>query len=357
MFSLEKRKALSKNSSAKIAWTNGDIRSTDDISTTMYWYIILMSWFGLFYPFKNYKDGQNEKQLTKTKLPQHRKTAMHFGFCFSLALLLGMNSVRAIVGIFVGDFLDETRNFKLVHFTWVTLCFFNSASLFYVSYKPEGLRAFYHQWNKSRESAFTHFRITTKTRTTKFKVTSYIIIAFILLTFNVVSVGTIMFAGLGSASDSFSIVFSAPFIPTTTVKGCIYFTIIIDDIAWIFPVIFFLLICSILNDDMETYNKFISQQTKDRNGKIGKDITQLRLVHLELCKTISRLDSSFSWLLFTWFVLNIANGCFIAFVLLNSSYDIFGTTMLVFWLIVSCVYIGATSISAAILHEKVIKHR
>ncbi|CAG2218931.1 unnamed protein product [Mytilus edulis] len=109
---------------------------------------------------------------------------------------------------------------------------------------------------------------------------------------------------------------------------------------------------STLKDDLETFNSFLYKQTKDNCGKIGKDLTKLRIVHLELCKTISILDSCFSWLLFTWFVLNIANGCFIAFVLLNESYDKFGTAMLVFWLISSCVYIGVSSVSASILHEK-----
>ncbi|CAC5374083.1 unnamed protein product [Mytilus coruscus] len=356
MSSLTKRKTLSKHSSAKIAWTNEDIRSTDDISITMYWYIITMSWLGFFHPFKILKDGHKEIPLTKTKSSQCRKTVMHFGFCFSLALLLGIHSIRTIVGIFVGDLLDETRNFKLVYSTWVTLCFVTSASILYVSYKPEGICVFFDQWNKSREFAFTQLGIVTKTRTIKLKVKAYLIIALILLAVNVAATGILMFAGLGSASDSFIFVFSAPFKPTTTVKVFVYLSNCISGIPWLFPVIFFVLICSILKDDMETYNIFFNKQTKDSNGKIGKDLTRLRLVHLELCKTISSLDSSFSWLLFTWFVLNIANGCFIAFLLLNSSYDTFGTTVLVSWLITSFVYICATCISAAILHEKLTAH-
>ncbi|CAG2218929.1 unnamed protein product [Mytilus edulis] len=354
MSSLTKRKASTEHSSAKIAWTNEDTGSTDDITTTMYWYIMTMAWFGLFYPFKIFKDGPKEQLLSKTKLPRCRKTVMHFGFCFSLAFLLGMNCVRATVGIFVGDFLDLTRNFKLVHATWVTLCFVNTASLLYVSYKPEGLRAFFDQWNKSRKYAFLHFGFKTNGRKIKMKVIVYLTIALILVVFNIVSVGTIMFGGFGFASDSFSLVFSAPFKPTTTVKVFVHLLNVINGIAWIFPVIFFILLCSTLKDDLETYNTFLNKQTKDNNGKIGQNLTQLRIMHLELCKTINSLDSSFSWLLFTWFVLNIGNGCFIAFLLLNTSYDMFGTSVLVFWLIASCVYIGATSILAAILQEKVI---
>ena len=316
-----------------------------------------MSWFGFFYPYKILKDGNNEIPLTKTKSPQCKKPVMHFGFCLSLVCLLGIHSFRTIVGIFVGDLLDETRNFKLVYSTWVTLCFVTSASILHISFKSEGLCVFFDQWNKSREFAFTHFGIVTKTRTIKLKVKAYLIVALIFLAVNVAATGLLMFAGIGSASESFIFVFSAPFKPSITVKLFVYISNGISGVPWIFPVIFFVLICSILKDDLETYNIFFNEQTKDNNGKIGKDLTQLRLVHLELCKTIRSLDSSFSWLLFTWFVLNIANGCFIAFLLLNSSYDTFGTTVLLSWLITSWVYIFATCISAAILHEKVIQNR
>ncbi|CAC5374081.1 unnamed protein product [Mytilus coruscus] len=157
------------------------------------------------------------------------------------------------------------------------------ASLLYVSYKPDGISVFFDQWNKSRELAFTYFRIKTNERKTKLKVKAFLIATLITLASNVVTVGVILFVDLGSASETILLVYSTPFKLTITVKVCAFLLCIIDIIAWIFPVIFFVLLCFTLKDDFETYNSFLTKQAIDSNGKIGKDITQLRLVHLELC--------------------------------------------------------------------------
>lgn len=122
------------------------------------------------------------------------------------------------------------------------------------------------------ELAFSHFRIITKKTTTQLKVTAYLIAAFILLFFNVVSVGTLMFAVLGTASDSFSLVFVTPFEIRIIVKVFAYAINIIATIAWIFPVIFFLLLSSTLKDDLDTFIRFLYKQTKNNCGKIGKDL-------------------------------------------------------------------------------------
>lgn len=327
----------------------------ENVSSSLSGFVVILSSCGLFYKRNILTKEAKENGSRQQKLPV--KQIFQLCLCVLVVALLLFNCTRMTVSVFVGHQLEESRSIRILNAGWTFLCLMNGILSISWSVKADGLENILKQWTQKQQQAFRHIGIQTDRKKSLRNSRLFLAISAVIVFVNIVALGLLTFVNIESDTLIFEYVTTGPFKPTVTSKVCFLVLHVLNSISWIFPMLFFVLICLNLKDEVVLYNNNLDYIINRKSGYIGHDLARLRRGHVEMCKTVSAIDECFRLALLVWISSFIALGCYCGYILIKTQLDSFGVCVFIFWLSTDIFGLGITTTYAAIIHEEVLFFR
>lgn len=337
----------SKQTPFAYGWGN----DKENVSSSLSGFVTILSSCGLFYKRNILTKEAKENDSKQQKLPT--KQIFQLCLCVLAVALLLFNCTRMTVSVFVGHHLVESRSIRILNAGWTFLCLMNGIISISWSVKIDGLESILKQWTQNQQ-AFRHIGIQTDRKKSLRNSRLFLTISAVIVSVNIVALGLLTFINIESDTLIFEYVSTGPFKPTVTSKVCFIVLNVINSISWVFPMLFFVLICLNMKDEVVLYNNNLDYIITRKSGSIGHDLARLRRGHVELCKTVSAIDECFRLALLVWISSFIALGSYCGYILIKTRLDSFGYCVFIFWLSTDIFGLGIITTFAAIIHEEVL---
>ena len=277
----------------------------------------------------------------------------HKFYCLIIQLLLWLNGIRMVVGLWFGD--ESFFAMKITVGAWYFQCAFN-ASIWYWICRTNKMPFIMNLWQSccqsSPESRLFNTAITSASFRRRMVVILMGAIAFIFSNFVLLALAQF------GPSESFrndTQFLSAPF-----TERCLPWELaivaseVIASAAYVLPPAFLLILCTILSHQFQLLTvKFSNSITEER--KFTGCLMSLRRQHQHLSKTVFVIDEAFSFYLAITFACCIILSCFGMYQLVvaksfSSSFAVFMTT---FWFLVVSLKFSLIGVVTAQVAEKV----
>jgi hypothetical protein len=273
-------------------------------------------------------------------------------YSFVLLIISWLNVVRSILSIWVGGAQHVDIIFRIVFTIWHVQTALNSTILCRLCRDRGQISEFFCMWENQCTPAAERLGlclVNTKKKTTLVLT----IVAWMLVGTNVGGTCFIVFINIEKVSDEYAALLTGPFAPTLALKFGSFVMMLLTSCAWVFPVALFMSICVIVQSAFTDLNKRLDQILQDAGDKMPSAIGDVRMAHLKLSNTVSRLDSGLGYLMANWYGTTLPLLCLVLYTLVNDSLAIANTVMFVFWFVAILSVVVVTSVTPAWVHNAV----
>jgi len=255
---------------------------------------------------------------------------------------------------------DGQDVFRTIFLTWSVQCILNGIITFRIFVRGELMQAL---WDFVQDSCEQDgdkcWKYFSSERLKRRRIRS-IVYAALGWAFNLLFVGIFGFASFGPSAQAqeMASVLCEPFDCTTEVLVVNFIVIFIQDISWVFPIIFYISVCGAIRSWFGDTVKELDHhmQLKKHAGvtKFPANLPQIKAHHSRMCELTAALDSDFKWLAFFSFATNIPLLCFL--ILEFTRIPIPSSIILPFtmglWLAGCCFIVVVVCLSGARLQSK-----
>ncbi|XP_071078868.1 uncharacterized protein [Haliotis cracherodii] len=289
------------------------------------------------------EQSQNGRKRISTRLLSFFS---HQLYCYMVLLLLWFNFVRCFVGIFP---LNERLPFRVIPTSWYLQCSLNATIMIISCQRLRHLRSFYNHW----DSLF------------KNNVTNQIGCGFICpikylkvatsggWTLFFINIAAVLIISLGNLSTSVlllgDLVRPFPSERWAAVLNLILHTF--DTGAWIFPVIFVVVVSRVIKGQFLRFGQVLSKQIKEAEDHIPDRLPELRSRYTQLCQAVDIINRTFKWILGLSFFLQVLLACFVSYQMITGKYEMFTTLTYSYWLGSCFVIITLLTSSSSDVHD------
>ena len=265
--------------------------------------------------------------------------------CFLCCIMLCVKGFAAVK-------TAETKvNFQILFLIW----FFHCTVIFLIFLKADSTRFGHMQkamqfWDLRIIPAMEYLQIDINDEKSRKWQKIYIIIGVALTFINIVSLGVICSPIF---SDDNRDQYVAPFQYSAALLILVLVLSIPLTFLWIFPVLSVMAISKLLTTTFEGFNNFLEKYlTKTLQSKTCK-LYQLRLLHLNLCKMVTDLDSDLGYYYASSFVFNVGISCYILYQVIKIPMSPINQCVFLVWLVSHLGFLSAMSVAAASVNQAV----
>lgn len=317
--------------------------------------LISMKIFGL------YHEGQSTQTLvvplSKTSEPDktnHRCSGV-LRRLYSIIVLcvLAANILRFIPSFWVGySYFAKSTVFRVISLGWLIMCFCHCFLCYRMFEKPTHFKSAEQLFNLLvSDNLSNECKMQPECQRLRRLVIILTCSAWVAALINFAAF--IMFCFSDFASD-FAAVIVNPFPSTIIFKILILIPTFYCCGAWLFPVVFQVILFYIVKVKFIQFKKALEKTVKEENTYFISQLKSYRLKHLQLCNLVSILEKDIQYLLITAVGIGIFLACFILYVLINSK----GQGMMeiiveIFWLVSQFLTVISISITAALVNSQV----
>ncbi|XP_067682839.1 gustatory receptor family protein 3-like [Haliotis asinina] len=290
--------------------------------------LMSMKLFGMYFDPKQGDNAPGQLQNGRKRIPTRILSFIgHRLYCYIVLILLWFNFVRSVVGIFPPN---ETLPFRILMTSWYLQCTLSVTVIVFSCQRLGHLRSFYNYWDSLFKNNVTNqigcgFKCPVK----------YLLLAtsggWMLFFINIAAVFTVSFGNL-STSKFFLGVIVRPFPEEQWAIALQLILHVIGTGAWIFPVIFVVVVSRIIKDQFLIFGQVLSKQIQEADDHIPHRLPELRSRYTQLCQAVIIINRPFKWILGISFFLQVFLACFISYQIINGSHEAFTTFANSFWL-------------------------
>ncbi|XP_070540457.1 uncharacterized protein [Ptychodera flava] len=304
--------------------------------------LLIMSAFGLLFP----SDGGQDDNCRKLRC----RKATFLKFYTNLVVVLVWSAfVRYVIGVVVGDIVPTHITTAISVGVWYFQSACNAAICLFHSFRSHRLLLFFHNWQTCWQDSLHNTDAELKFPRSWIK-KRVCVMLFLSITFVVVATAYPAVGRYGSNEA----LRNETFFVTSRILGSSAdpFFIVLHCYAagaWVFPVVPFIIICSVLTHQFEKVTKKL-ESSIDHTGRMTYCLRTLRRQHQTLCRAVNEADDIFSFFILVTLSTSFVLVCFLLHQILNGS----GTIALM-----GIVWFGANTVNIAIicwytasLHEK-----
>ncbi|XP_046582505.1 uncharacterized protein LOC124289873 [Haliotis rubra] len=258
----------------------------------------------------------------------------HQMYCYMVLLLLWFNFARAVVGLFP---LNEGLPLRIIFTSWYLQCTLNATIMLVSCQRLSHLRSFYKHWDSLfKNNATKEIGCGIKCPIEYFKlVTSagWCVVA--------VSLTACFIVTLGNSPTLKPVTgdFTRPFQEEPWEVSLILILYTFSTGAWVFPVIFVVVVSSVIKGQFLRFRDVLSKQIQEAGDNIPASLPALRSRYSQLCQTVAIINRTFKWILGVSFFLQVLLACFISYQMINGPKEIVTTFIHSYWLGGSFVFI------------------
>ncbi|XP_071080687.1 uncharacterized protein [Haliotis cracherodii] len=289
--------------------------------------LVSMKLFGIYFdPWQGRNTLGQSPNVDKRTSTRLQTFFSHRLYCYMVLLLLWFNFVRCSVGIFP---LNESLPLRIILSSWYLQCSFNATIMVVSCQRLSHLRSFYKHWN----ILFNNNNVTKEIDCGIKYPMKYLKVATSGgWAFFFVTIAAVFAISLGNLSKLFldDIVRPFPKNPWTITLSLIL--LIFDTGAWVFPVIFVIVVSRVIKDQFLRLGQILSKQIKEADNHIPDSLPELRSHYTQLCQTVDIINRTFKWILGLSFFLQVFLACFVSYQMINGPKEMFTTFTYSYWL-------------------------
>ena len=306
-----------------------------------------LAMFGLYYKSK-VVSIPNDEEL-------HYKPSILFVYNIFVLLLLWACFVKTVVAFFFNNELStKSIMLTLIAISWQLQVSMNALITIKASHPIYGnVCNTYRYYSSKVETKLSELGIQTDSKAMKRNLLIAFIFGWICVLCNVTFLIVIFTLPPGSVQNTVLSLYMCLLPDTPVIKVILVILQIFHSAAWVFPVVYFFTIASILKCAFQSCNlalrKELTNLTDQESTTNVTRLSEIRQLHLSICKSVEMLDRDFKYLLTNLYVTSIPLACFIIYSLVKTQPDLFHTITYVFWAIAGdCCVIFASGFAASI---------
>ena len=298
------------------------------------------------YRFRNNIGNNNSSETYRNTSKWKILGLIYRILCFLLCIIFCVKGSAAIK-------IEKTKslmNFQILFLLWYFQCTF----IFLIFLKADSrfghLVKAMQFWDCKISPAMEHLQIDLNEEKVRKWQNIYIIIGVVITLVNIVCLGIICSPVF---SDDNRDQYVAPFQYSAALLILVLVLAIPLTLLWVFPVFSVMTISTLLTTAFEAYNNFLEKYLSNTLQSKTCKLHQLRLLHLNLCKMVTHLDSDLGYYYASSFVFNVGISCYILYQVIKIPMSIMNQSVFLVWLASHLGFLSAMSVVAARVNQAV----